>query len=321
MSGAQIGVNKLLHCNPMLLTFYHLKMTSSRSTMKMLGGITLEIFPFVRYCKKLYKRPKTTLKTYLNGNDSVHAIIGADGSKSFIRNHFKISDRVKSLNSDDWAIGIEFQKDVPDEVQIHQLHNIGVTLSNTRFLMNSYKSGKAVFLIGDAAFTAHFWPGRGMNSGIKAAVALARRLFWGTDRFDGTWKERNLFLFFIFMEALRYREQELRSDAMMSSQTMANILETVKTVENGSNLDEELKEKILRWANTIARRRDEKMDWDDILPKLQKYLSDIFASIDTPTKRILSASKDWPVENMGGEEINPDKIMCEDPLRGKNLLL
>ncbi|CAF0795468.1 unnamed protein product [Didymodactylos carnosus] len=38
------------------------------------------------------------------------------------------------------------------------------------------ESIKLAFLIGDAAISVHFWPGRGFNSGMKAAIALARNI-------------------------------------------------------------------------------------------------------------------------------------------------
>mmetsp|Transcript_46175 Transcript_46175/g.121021 ORF Transcript_46175/g.121021 Transcript_46175/m.121021 type:complete len:820 (-) Transcript_46175:515-2974(-) len=67
-----------------------------------------------------------------------------------------------------------------------------------------------VALIGDAAISHHFWPGRGLNTGLKASCALARTLvgLQGTDiagfgDFD------------IFMTALRKREMQGRSMSML----------------------------------------------------------------------------------------------------------
>ncbi|CAF4621546.1 unnamed protein product, partial [Rotaria sp. Silwood2] len=72
------------------------------------------------------------------------------------------------------------------------------------------------FLAGDAAMCVHFWPGRGMNSGMKAAMALARNIFRVcTSQNSINIRKPLRFVDFIdyegFMARLRAREQQSRS--------------------------------------------------------------------------------------------------------------
>jgi 2-polyprenyl-6-methoxyphenol hydroxylase-like FAD-dependent oxidoreductase len=49
-------------------------------------------------------------------------------------------------------------------------------VKNHKFEINKEQSTKLACLVGDSALNVHFWPGRGMNSGMKAAMALARNI-------------------------------------------------------------------------------------------------------------------------------------------------
>jgi len=70
-------------------------------------------------------------------------------------------------------------------------------------------------LAGDSAISHHFWPGRGLNTGLKAASAIAR--MWCGDESDPWWGgcSNRLMLFQTFMVALRKREMQGRSQSMM----------------------------------------------------------------------------------------------------------
>ena len=83
---------------------------------------------------------------------------------------------------------------------------------------HQYKTALA-FLVGDAALNVHFWPGRGMNSGMKGAMALARNIVRSCLMKDAPYtiqpRKPLRFLDFLdyegFMARLRAREQQGRS--------------------------------------------------------------------------------------------------------------
>ena len=67
---------------------------------------------------------------------------------------------------------------------------------------------RALFLAGDAAISHHFWPGRGLNTGLKRARALTRML-------ESDTIAQALIRYNSFMTKLRIREMQGRSGSMM----------------------------------------------------------------------------------------------------------
>ncbi|CAF4338188.1 unnamed protein product, partial [Adineta steineri] len=63
-------------------------------------------------------------------------------------------------------------------IEINVQHATSVVKEFEFPLNNDTKTTKKipVCLAGDAAMAVHFWPGRGMNSGMKAAMALSRNI-------------------------------------------------------------------------------------------------------------------------------------------------
>jgi 2-polyprenyl-6-methoxyphenol hydroxylase-like FAD-dependent oxidoreductase len=95
------------------------------------------------------------------------------------------------------------------------------------------------FLVGDAAMTTHFWPGRGMNSAIKAAIQLASSLRTVTQRVGRGAHARALvpardffcseFTSFAgFMESLRIREHPGRSVRFLCGNNMDSVMGKVQ---------------------------------------------------------------------------------------------
>jgi len=79
-------------------------------------------------------------------------------------------------------------------------------------------SNRPMLLAGDSAISHHFWPGRGLNTGLKAASAITR--MWCGDDGDPRWGvcSERLMSFQAFMVALRKREMQGRSQSMMLRQ-------------------------------------------------------------------------------------------------------
>ncbi|CAF1153605.1 unnamed protein product [Adineta ricciae] len=182
-----------------------------------------------------------------------------------------------------------------------------------------------VCLAGDAAMAVHFWPGRGMNSGMKAAMALARniaRLFVRHDSTEMIVVRKPLtyedFLEYEeFMICLRNREQHNRSLRI----TNYPIDRSVETAYDFFHLPgsyqfyiNTLKSKLER-ARTLLQNRP---DW----PRQHSPITD--KELDNASNRVsanavaqLSLANPWPTREMAGDEILVENYF---PLDGKTFL-
>ncbi|CAF1452933.1 unnamed protein product [Adineta steineri] len=167
------------------------------------------------------------------------------------------------------------------------------------------------FLAGDAAMNVHFWPGRGMNSGMKAAMTLARNIFRTCTSTISPYsievRTPLRFLDFLdyegFMARLRAREQQGRSLRILmdpidtsvgGAYTYPHLQPCYKTYTK--NLYEKLKETRLRL--------DQRSDW----PHQTKSVTD--EELQSAYKRInpnavaqLSLANPWPTREMSGTEV------------------
>ncbi|MEU4093630.1 FHA domain-containing protein [Streptomyces sp. NPDC026673] len=181
-----------------------------------------------------------------------------------------------------------------------------------RFTARLYPStsttpGTYGFLLGDAANAIHFWPGRGLNSGLASAISLARTL-------SGTWRGRPLRdADFVRHEAamsmLQYRHKSRAWNAMIT------------TDEDG--VGQAIKDKI---AQSIAAAADGKPDREADIDGLMEQLRAIrerlapripgmpdddalrerLDALEDETLRTLRDSGVWDTVTVGGEEVDID---------------
>jgi len=83
------------------------------------------------------------------------------------------------------------------------------------------------FLLGDAANAIHFWPGRGLNSGLASALSLARSLagWWGRPLRDADFMRHEA-----IMGMLQYRHKS-RAWRQMVTTDETGALEPIKDLE------------------------------------------------------------------------------------------
>ncbi|MDX2708277.1 FHA domain-containing protein [Streptomyces sp. PA03-6a] len=163
------------------------------------------------------------------------------------------------------------------------------------------------FLLGDAANAIHFWPGRGLNSGLASAVSLARTL-------SGTWRGRPLRdADFVRHEAamsmLQYRHKSRAWNAMIT------------TDENG--VGQAIKDKIARSIEeSAAGKPDREADLDALMEQLRAIrerlapriagmpddatLREHLETLGSETLRTLRDSGPWDTVTVGGEEVDID---------------
>lgn len=167
-----------------------------------------------------------------------------------------------------------------------------------------------VSLAGDSALTHHFWPGRGMNSGIKAAIA------WSTQVADLI-LERNEGLvgldpsalnpFLEFMERLREREHARRSLVILNtSGSPENLLECLTRAHNlsehGRRIDPVLHDRVLEFAGRFEG--DQRWPHEPI-KDLGPQVLNILAKLNTRTKAEMLHCGPWPTQEMNGKEVHP----------------
>ncbi|MDX3852066.1 FHA domain-containing protein [Streptomyces sp. AK02-01A] len=191
-------------------------------------------------------------------------------------------------------------------------------VQRSRFTAHLYSAtpttpGTYGFLLGDAANAIHFWPGRGLNSGLASAISLARSL-------SGTWsgkafRDADFVRHEAAMSMLQYRHKSRAWKAM------------VTTDEHG--ISSAIKDKI---AQSIEEAIPEALDKDAEIDALMEQLREIrdrlssrisgmpddtalrdhLRTLKSETLRTLRVSGAWDTLVVGGEEVDIDIFYRQD---------
>jgi 2-polyprenyl-6-methoxyphenol hydroxylase-like FAD-dependent oxidoreductase len=176
-------------------------------------------------------------------------------------------------------------------------------------------SGTFGFLLGDAANAFHFWPGRGLNSGIVSAISLARCFAsrWRRTGFRDADFTRHEGL----MAMLQYRHKNRAWRAMVTTDrtgTPRAIKNTITQAfverENGNlNPDADLEELMSRLRHIRSRlsRRMRGLPDDETL---RHHLG----ALDPETLRVLVISGPWDTFSTAGEEVDVDVLFNHSDL-------
>jgi len=194
---------------------------------------------------------------------------------------------------------------------VHTLNPINIDIVTAKNFYTNIKDMKQpldgrtppmVLLIGDAAMRVHFWPGRGLNSGIKSAVGLARRLFHtmiDKRRRFGI-RPADIAKWVGFMHALSVREQATRSEIMLKE---VPSIDDVLQCKNTPTFKQEFISKLIGLRQIYKGTE----------PMLDELLKQSCDKMDEDTLKIMNASGEWPITQMRGEEQNP-RDYCPNPL-------
>ncbi|CAF4957082.1 unnamed protein product, partial [Rotaria sp. Silwood1] len=196
-------------------------------------------------------------------------------------------------------------------IEINVRH-ASVVVRELRSEINSKQPKKILaFLVGDAAMNVHFWPGRGMNSGMKAAMALARNIQRSYIANILPHRQENHsslpFLDFLdyesFMARLRAREQQGRSLRILDSP----IDPTLKEAQINAYSDYWYEEHRKELKNKLIDTRKEFQGLPDWPHKTRAVtdteLEDVFSRIDCRTVTELALANAWPTREMNGVEV------------------
>ncbi|CAF1354649.1 unnamed protein product [Adineta steineri] len=183
-----------------------------------------------------------------------------------------------------------------------------------------YKTALAC-LAGDAALNVHFWPGRGMNSGMKAAMALARNIVRScrTKASPETITIRRplRFLDFLdyegFMARLRAREQQGRSLRVLIDPIDQSVVDSYSYAAM-SHCHVKYTKRLIRKLQEIRERFQERADW----PHRGQLISNV--ELRCASNRIspnavaqLSLANPWPTREMGGIDVLVEDTFPFDP--------
>lgn len=170
-------------------------------------------------------------------------------------------------------------------------------------------------LLGDTANAIHFWPGRGLNSGIDSAVSLARCLHskWqNLEKGEIRFRDADFLRHEGIMAMLQYRHKSRAWHSMVITEpdgTLRAIKDKIQDAISESkdknyDRDADMNELISRLTKIKNRLQGRIIG---TLPN-EDDLSKLVANIDDETLRILVASNQWNTNVMAGEEVNVDLL-------------
>ncbi|MFI5497012.1 FHA domain-containing protein [Actinoplanes sp. NPDC051859] len=175
--------------------------------------------------------------------------------------------------------------------------------------------GTFAFLLGDAANAIHFWPGRGLNSGLASVISLARSL-------SNSWtgkplRDADFIRHEAAMSMLQYRHKSRAWKAMVTTDEQGNTQAikdamapgTVAADESGKQADiDELMNRLRDVRSRLASRIADLPDDATLRAHL--------AGLQATTLRTMLASGPWDTANVGGEEVDIDIFYRPEPTGG-----
>ncbi|KAI8316758.1 hypothetical protein K4K61_000036 [Colletotrichum sp. SAR11_59] len=163
---------------------------------------------------------------------------------------------------------------------------------------------------GDAAMTVHFWPGRGLNSGVKSGIALGDEIVHALNagKFVGlpltAMQQYNDFIM-----KLQDREHDKRSIPILNQsgtpETLGWLLSKANTVPDNVAI-----EWLVGAMSQIAERLEQRGDWAfQPVANVEPQLRIVLRQLDSETLREMAVSFPWPTREMGGAEVLPLRSM------------
>jgi hypothetical protein len=177
------------------------------------------------------------------------------------------------------------------------------------FAPSATTPGTFGFLLGDAANAIHFWPGRGLNSGLASALSLARSLAGWRGR---PLRDADFVRHEAIMGMLQYRHKS-RAWRQMVTTDETGALEPIKDrIAQGiagaaaGDVDREdalstLVERMRRIRSRLEPRLDGLPDDATLRAHLEQ--------LTTETLHTLVVSEPWDSATVGGDEVDVDWLL------------
>jgi FHA domain len=166
------------------------------------------------------------------------------------------------------------------------------------------------FLLGDAANAIHFWPGRGLNSGLASAISLARCL--ARPRRGTTLRDADFVRHEAVMSMLQYRHKSRAWLQMVTADADGNFRAIKDIIAAGIEEGEEGAfdagsdlEALLARLTQIRDRLAPRVAGMPDDAALRKHLD----QLGGPLLHTLLVSGPWDTLNVGGEEVDIDWLL------------
>ena len=168
------------------------------------------------------------------------------------------------------------------------------------------------FLLGDAANAIHFWPGRGLNSGLASAISLARCL--AKPRRGAALRDADFVRHEAVMSMLQYRHksrawlQMVTADDNGDFRAIKDIIAQGITEGDEGHYDRDADlDTLLRRLIQIRERLASRIEGLPDDATLRAHLD----SLSGPLIHTLLVSGPWDTANVGGEEVDVDWLFEE----------
>jgi hypothetical protein len=166
------------------------------------------------------------------------------------------------------------------------------------------------FLLGDAANAIHFWPGRGLNSGLASAISLARCL--ATAQRPTALRDADFTRHEAVMCMLQYRHKSRAWLQMVTAGEDGNF-RAIKDIIAGAITEgdegaydadadrEAFLRRLIQIRGRLAQRIEGMPDDDTLRAHLEK--------LSGPLIHTLMVSDQWDSASVGGEEVDIDMLL------------
>jgi len=168
------------------------------------------------------------------------------------------------------------------------------------------------FLIGDAANAIHFWPGRGLNSGLAAAISLARclkQVWHGSQMRDADFLRHEA-----VMSMLQYRHKSRAWRQMVTIDAKGNVVaikdliaQAIAEGEKGDFNKEQDTAALMDRMRQIRSRVESRIGGMPDDAKLRARLDQLKGE----TIHTLLVSEAWDTVNVAGEEVDVDQFFAD----------
>ncbi|MCY7341878.1 MAG: FHA domain-containing protein [Pseudonocardia sp.] len=165
------------------------------------------------------------------------------------------------------------------------------------------------FLLGDAANAIHFWPGRGLNSGLASALSLARSLAGWQGR---PLRDADFMRHEAMMGMLQYRHksrawrQMVTTDEQGRSQPIRDLIaHSIVEADAGANDRASDIASLLERLRRIRGRLEPRLVGLPDDATLREHLE----HLSSETLHTLLVSEPWDSASVGGEEVDVDWLL------------
>jgi hypothetical protein len=166
------------------------------------------------------------------------------------------------------------------------------------------------FLLGDAANAIHFWPGRGLNSGLASVISLARCL--AASWRGNALRDADFVRHEAVMAMLQYRHKARAWRQMVMTDTAGNVRPIKDQIalgiaegEQGAYDKEADLDALMELLGRIRSRLERRIDGLPDDTTLRAHLG----QIPGPVVHTLLVSEPWDTGNVGGEEVDVEWLL------------